>query len=66
MFLRALGAALPLDHPSLKNSLANELLLPRPPHTQHSVATPLHAQANGEPSMKLNEMGKRTETDALI
>ncbi|KAL8448974.1 hypothetical protein Emed_003326 [Eimeria media] len=30
LFLRSLGAALPLDHPSLRASLTNDLLLPRP------------------------------------
>ncbi|KAL8276026.1 hypothetical protein Esti_000142 [Eimeria stiedai] len=30
LFLRALGAALPLDHPSLRGALTVDLLLPRP------------------------------------
>ncbi|CDJ48171.1 hypothetical protein, conserved [Eimeria brunetti] len=41
LFLRTLGAALPLDHPSLRKTLTEGLLLPRPKPSQAVKQDPL-------------------------
>ncbi|KAL8435290.1 hypothetical protein Efla_002545 [Eimeria flavescens] len=48
LFLRALGATLPLDHPSLRNSLTSDLLLPRPSASHMWAPAAFHQQSDPE------------------